>query len=203
MLENKTLLYSGLPEKNERLSLISEVSLSKKTDEIFLTGLMQRAEVKNQNKRSYPKQILEREVKNYLRIIDEKRSIGELDHPDRPIVNLSEVSHMVTKLWWEGEDVRGEIKLLDTPKGNIAKQLLNEGVKLGISSRGIGSVKKKGGIDVVQDDFMLICWDLVSDPSTDGAWMMNESKNIEINTKEIFVFEDRIDRIFNDILVKI
>ena len=146
---------------------------------------MQRGNATNQNGRQYPTDILQREVDKYKRVfVAEKRALGELDHPDSAVVNLQNVSHNVLDLWWDGQDVMGKIEILPTPSGNIAKNLLNSGIRLGISSRGMGSVKNIGeGKVEVQDDFEIVCWDLVSNPSTQGAFMnqLNESVGSKSN----------------------
>jgi hypothetical protein len=143
---------------------------------LILSGVMQRADAQNGNGRIYPRAILEREVQRYLQLIKENRALGELDHPDDSVVNLRNASHMVTDIWWNGNDVMGKAKILNTPSGQILKALVESGVKLGISSRGLGSVRENRGETIVEDDFNLICFDFVSDPSTTGAFMMKESK---------------------------
>ena len=162
---------------------------------LYLTGVMQRADAKNGNGRVYPRKVLVREVKNYEKMIKERRALGELDHPDDQVVNLKNASHMVTGIWWDGNDVLGKVKVLNTPSGQILRSLVEGGVKLGISSRGMGSVHESNGETVVEDDFNLICFDFVSEPSTHGAYMMQESKQSNIVTKS-----DRINRILNDIM---
>ena len=148
---------------------------------VVVTGVLQRADAKNQNGRVYPREILMREVKNYKKVnIAERRALGELDHPESSVVNLQNVSHNVLDCWWKGDDVMGTVEVLSTPAGNILKELLKAGVKLGISSRGLGSVEElteAPGTVQVKDDFELICWDFVSNPSTHGAFLypMNES----------------------------
>tara|TARA_B100001094_G_scaffold214961_1_gene209021 strand:+ start:376 stop:990 length:615 start_codon:yes stop_codon:yes gene_type:complete len=165
---------------------------------LMLSGLMQMAETKNGNGRMYPKRILEREVKNYARLVQESRALGELDHPDSSVINLANASHMVTKIWMEGNKCMGTIRVLDTPSGNILKSLVESGVKLGISSRGMGSVKENNGVTLVEDDFQLICFDMVSDPSTPGAFMMTEARD----RTNVFNRGDRINRALNNILYK-
>ena len=140
----------------------------------IVKGILQRAGAKNQNGRIYPKEILEREANKYNEnFIKERRALGELDHPDSSVVNLKNVSHNVTKVMWDGDDLVGEVEVLPTPSGNILKELFASGIRLGISSRGMGSVKKNvyESADEVQDDFELICFDLVSSPSTPGAYL--------------------------------
>ena len=153
-------------------------------------GVLQRAGAKNQNGRVYPKHILERECKRYqMEYIDQHRALGELDHPESSVVNLNNVSHNVLKVWWDGDDLKGAVQILDTPSGNILKALFKAGITLGISSRGLGSVKelRNEGVVEVQEDFELICWDFVSNPSTHGAFMrptkMHESVDKTINNK--------------------
>jgi len=147
-------------------------------------GVLQRAGAKNQNGRVYPKHILQRECQRYQKeYIDQHRALGELDHPESSVVNLNNVSHNVLKIWWNGDDLNGAVQILDTPSGKILKELFRAGITLGISSRGLGSVKelRNEGVVEVQEDFELICWDFVSNPSTHGAFMrpahMNESVN--------------------------
>jgi len=152
-------------------------SLDKNMGMLVVTGPLQAAEKKNQNGRVYPKEILEREAENYSKSnIAERRALGELDHPESSVVNLQNVSHNVRRIWWEGLNLMGEVEVLSTPSGNILKELFKNGIKLGISSRGLGSVKElkeQNGEETVevQDDFELICWDFVSNPSTHGAFM--------------------------------
>jgi hypothetical protein len=139
---------------------------------LVVKGILQRANAQNQNGRIYPKKVLKREVEDYKKLINERRALGELDHPDSSVVNLKNVSHMVTDVWWKGNDLMGEVKVLDTPNGRILKSLLNDNVNIGISSRGMGSVKEQtDGTLRVGNDFDLIAWDFVSNPSTHGAFM--------------------------------
>mgnify|MGYP001619021922 FL=1 len=130
-----------------------------------MKGILQKADTLNQNGRIYPMAVLDREVRNYQKFIIEKRALGELDHPDSSVVNLKNASHIVTEAYIEGGTVYGTVEVLDkTPSGGILRGLIESGVKLGISSRGVGSTKKQGDYYVVQDDFQLICWDFVSEP---------------------------------------
>ncbi len=165
----------------------------------IMSGLMQEAEVKNGNGRTYPLKILQREVKNYERLVNQNRALGELDHPESSIINLNNCSHIVTSIWMDGPKCYGKIKVLDTPSGKILQALVESGVQLGISSRGLGSLKDRGGRTEVQDDFQLICFDIVSDPSTPGAFMNLQESNQRPN---IFNHGDRIDRALNSILDK-
>jgi len=150
---------------------------------LIVEGVVQRADAKNQNGRVYPKEVLMREVEKYIiGPIAENRALGELDHPDSSIINLKNVCHNIKQLWWDGADLMGRIEVLPTPSGNILKELFLNNITVGISSRGMGSVRPLGeGTVEVQDDFELLCWDFVSNPSTHGAFMtggqMNESYN--------------------------
>ena len=156
----------------------------------LVKGILQRAVAENQNGRIYPKEILMREAKKYEVLIKERRALGELDHPDSGIINLKNVSHNVKEIHWEGDDLCGTVEILPTPSGNILKELLRAGILLGISSRGMGSVVNMGeGKVKVGDDFELIGWDFVSNPSTHGAFMtpvtMNESVNRQLKEQAI------------------
>ena len=162
----------------------------------FLSGIMQRVDEQNGNGRVYPKLILEREVKNYMKTVKENRACGELDHPEDSVVNLKNASHMVTDLWWEGKDLKGKIRVLSTPAGKILESLVSDGVTLGISSRALGSVHESQGKTIVEEDLQLICFDIVSEPSTQGAFMsLTESK-----IKQPYSKADRINRLLNDIV---
>ena len=168
---------------------------------IIMKGILQKADTLNQNGRVYPREILEREVRNYQKFIRESRALGECDHPDSSVVELKKVSHIVREAYMEGNVCYGTIEILDTPNGKILKSLIEAGVTLGISSRGVGSTKKSGDNQIVQDDFQLICWDMVSEPSTPGAFMMKEGRQISKDElSKFFNKSDRIDRMFNNIL---
>ena len=160
----KQLLIDHIPFHAAKLSLVEN---KESNGTLTLIGKLQEAEQKNGNGRVYPREVLEREVKKYIESsIKTKTSLGELDHPESSVVNLSNTSHLITEVWWEGNNLMGKLQLLPTPSGNIAKALVNNGIPLGISSRGMGSVKQLGETVEVQDDFELLCWDLVSVPST-------------------------------------
>lgn len=176
-------------------------SREENSGKVMLKGILQKADSVNQNGRIYTQHVLEREVRNYQKFINENRALGECDHPDSSVVNLKNVSHIVREATLDGGVVKGTIELLDTPMGKILQSLVESGVKLGISSRGVGSTKKQGDYHVVQDDFQLICWDFVSEPSTSGAFMLPEGKTItSAELRNIFNKSDRIDRLLNDIL---
>jgi hypothetical protein len=187
-------------------AVVTEDSRGNKTEipavkKIMMKGILQKADTLNQNGRIYPLNILEREIRNYQKFIIENRALGELDHPDSSVVNLKNVSHIIREAYLQKGVVYGTVEILDTPSGKILQSLVESGVKLGISSRGVGSTKKQGDYHMVQDDFQLICWDYVSEPSTPGAFMIPEGRRInESELKKIFNRSDRIDRVLNDIL---
>ena len=181
------------------VNLIKEQKLAGKP--LMMKGILQKAETLNQNGRVYPRVILEREIRNYQKFIKENRALGELDHPDSSVVELKNASHIIREAHMEGNIVYGTVEILNTPSGQVLQSLVESGVTLGISSRGVGSTKSQGSTQIVQDDFQLICWDFVSEPSTPGAFMMRESKEFNSNQlKEIFNKSDRVDRIFNEIM---
>tara|TARA_R110001583_G_scaffold27302_1_gene97700 strand:- start:11294 stop:11902 length:609 start_codon:yes stop_codon:yes gene_type:complete len=168
---------------------------------IMLTGVLQRANTLNQNGRIYPKAILQREILNYQKFIAENRALGECDHPDSSVVELRNVSHVIRDARLDGDNVVGVIELLDTPSGKILQSLVESGITLGISSRGVGSTMTEGSTQIVQEDFQLICFDMVSEPSTPGAFMIREGREVsQSELDKIFTSSDKIDRIFNDIL---
>jgi len=204
---NKKLLMDCMSFEISR-DVINEAM--KKNGPFLVRGTLQRADAKNQNGRIYPKRILEREAQNYEQhFIRERRALGELDHPESSIVNLKNVSHNVTRMFWEGDDLIGEVEVLPTPSGNILKELFASGIRLGISSRGMGSVRKNvhESADEVQDDFELIAFDFVSNPSTKGAFLSPDSdmslnegvivKPTETNKWEI------VENVIRDILCEI
>ena len=170
---------------------------------LIVQGVLQRAGAKNQNGRVYPKSILQREAQKYQKeYVSQNRALGELDHPDSSVVNLNNVSHNVLKMWWDGNDLKGAVQILETPAGKILKSLFDAGITLGISSRGLGSVKelyKESAVEV-QEDFELICFDFVSNPSTHGAFLrptrMNESVNNTIENNKY----DKVNNIITSIL---
>jgi hypothetical protein len=147
----------------------------------LVEGILATAEVKNGNGRYYSKDLWEREIEKYMENVKANRALGELDHPDSSIINLKNVSHNIKKMWWDGDHVMGVIEILPTPSGNILAALFQNNIPVGVSSRGMGSLKQMGEIMEVQDDFELLCWDFVSTPSNPGSYMkevgmMNESK---------------------------
>lgn len=162
-------------------------------------GVMQRAVAKNQNGRTYSKDILLRESERYIKeFVKQGNAYGELDHPESPVVSLKNASHIVKELWWKGDDLMGRVELLNTPAGNIVKEIAKAGHTIGISSRGTGSVQQTNeGTLEVQDDFELVCWDFVSNPSTHGAFM----NPVSLSEGKIKVSKyNNLDIIINDIL---
>jgi hypothetical protein len=159
---------------------------------MILSGVIQRADARNGNGRIYPHSILEREMKRYKSLVEQRMALGELDHPEHSMIALDKVSHLVTEVWWNGKDVMGKIEVLNTPKGKILQELVNANVKIGISSRGTGSVREIRGDTIVEDDFNLICFDIVSEPSTHGAFMSRQNESLTRG--------NRIDTIIQEIL---
>jgi len=163
----------------------------------ILTGKLQEGGVKNGNQRVYSEDILKREVGRYTEVVNDRRALGELDHPDSSIVNLANVSHMVIDIWMDGPSVMGKCQVLDTPAGQTLRALVDAGVKIGISSRGMGSVTERQGVTMVEDDFQLICFDIVSEPSTPGAFMsLSESKGINEQIEK----NNKIVNLLNEII---
>ena len=202
---SKQLIVDYIPFEISR-EQINE-SMSKNGGRLVVKGVLQRAEAKNQNGRVYPRDTLMREAQKYSEIqIKERRALGELDHPDSSVVNLNNASHNVLEMHWDGDDLMGTVEVLGTPAGNILKELFKSGIKLGISSRGLGSVKEIHEDDTVevQPDFELIAFDFVSNPSTHGAFLspqnegkLNESK---VGTRNGTCCHDcKIEDLINDI----
>jgi len=160
-----------ITEMNQDVKFLTEKK-EDGTKSVYIEGIFMQAEKPNRNGRIYGRGIMEREVQKYQELINEKRSLGELGHPPNPSINLNQVSHMITGLKFEGNDIYGKAKILDTPMGKIAKNFIEEGVRLGVSSRGLGSVKlNKEGVNEVQDDFHLATVDIVADPSAPDAFV--------------------------------
>lgn len=174
---------------------------AKNGGKLILQGIIQKADTKNQNRRIYPKDILGREIENYQKAVRESRAVGELDHPETSSVSLKNVSHIIREMAWSGNDVVGRVEVLSTPQGKILESLLESGVTIGISSRGVGSTEKTNeGLDLVQPDYQIICFDIVSEPSTPGAYLMPESRQYADEVR--FTKADRIYRALNDIVRK-
>tara|TARA_R110002012_G_scaffold60602_2_gene158539 strand:+ start:4155 stop:4760 length:606 start_codon:yes stop_codon:yes gene_type:complete len=170
LIETQTLKFSP--------KTINE-NVSKENGNIVVEGILATCEVKNGNGRYYARDLWEREMDKYQSLINERRSLGELDHPESQVINLQNVSHVITDWNWDGDNVMGKIEILPTPSGNILKELIKSGVTVGVSSRGMGSLEQRGDIMEVQDDFELLCWDFVSTPSNPGSFMgvLQEGKN--------------------------
>ena len=190
------LPFEILPEQ------ISE-SMKENNGKLVVKGVLQRADTKNQNGRVYPKEILMREAKKYFKnFINQKRAMGELDHPESSVVNLANVSHNITEMNWNGDDLVGTVEVLNTPAGNILKELFKGGNKLGISSRGMGSVEamnEDGDSQEVQNDFELIAFDFVSNPSTHGAFMYPMHEGVEPKVVRDTKY-GKVEAVINDIL---
>ena len=167
---------------------------------LYLSGRLQTCEKKNGNGRIYPCKVLRKEVTNYQNVIKDNRALGELDHPDDSVINLRNVSHVVVDMWWEGKDVMGKIKVLDTPSGKILKGLIESGIKLGISSRGLGTVKESTQGTIVQEDFELICFDIVSEPSTPNAFVYPKDQSRMYENKINEAKQNIVDDLFKKIL---
>ena len=201
---NKQLIVDYLPfeVKPEQIS----ESIKENDGKLIVRGVLQRAEAKNQNGRVYPREILAREAKKYEKeFISQRRAMGELDHPESSVVNLQNVSHNVKDMHWEGDNLLGTVEVLGTPSGNILKELFKSGIKLGISSRGMGSVEtvtEDSGDSVVkvQPDFELIAFDFVSNPSTHGAFMYPMNEGVENQEGRTCGTYCKVESIINDIM---
>lgn len=203
--QNTLLLREWSPFEFDRAALLEA---KRKGGPMMMSGILQKADVLNQNGRIYPRDILEREVENYQRFIKENRALGELDHPAHAVVELQNVSHVIRSAMIDRNGVvTGTIEVLDTPKGRILASLAEAGITIGISSRGVGSTKNEGGRAIVQDDFQLICWDIVSEPSTPNAFIMREmregrrltSSELSSLRESRFTRVDRINKVISDI----
>jgi hypothetical protein len=171
------------PSDSRNQRIIREAIKSDTADDLVLYAILQKYNTPNRNGRIYPEQILKREAEKYQKLIDKGSSISELNHPESSLIDLDRVSHMITEIWWDGKMLMGKMKIITSPgwkksgiiscKGDQAANLLQNGVTLGISSRGVGSLKREGGQNVVQEDFELVCFDLVSSPSTPGAYLIH------------------------------
>lgn len=179
-------------------SLINEAISSNGT--VRIKAILQRADAKNQNGRIYPKEVLAREADKYLKeFVGQRRALGELDHPESTVVNLKNVSHNIVEMHWQGDDLMGTLEILDTPSGKIVKDLMRANIRLGVSSRGVGSVVQLRGESVaVDDDFNLICFDIVSNPSTQGAFLSEGVQNALQKAKN-----DRVSDLVVDFLTAI
>lgn len=167
-----------ITELNQNVEYLEEASEDGKKS-LYIVGPFMESNKKNKNGRMYPRNVVEKEVERYQELIREKRSLGELGHPPNPTINLNQVSHLITELKMNGEDAFGKAKILGTPMGKIAENLIREGVRLGVSLRGVGSLKERNGINEVQDDFLLSTVDIVSDPSAPSAFVQGVMENAE------------------------
>jgi len=177
-------------------------SINKNGGKLIVSGVLQRADAKNQNGRIYPKETLMREADNYEKTqIKERRALGELDHPDSSVVNLQNASHNVLEMHWDGDDLKGTVEVLGTPSGNILKELFKAGIKLGISSRGLGSVKEiaEDNTVQVQPDFELIAFDFVSNPSTHGAFLHPVNESVDPSKRTCGKW-CKVESVINDIM---
>jgi len=172
----KSLLIETLPFNVSPITLTEGKSTSGNP---LVEGILATVEIKNGNGRYYSKELWDRELDKYNVLVKERRACGELDHPDSQVINLKNVSHNITKLWWDGDNVMGAIEILPTPSGNILKALIGASIKVGVSSRGMGSLKQVGEVLEVQDDFELLCWDFVSTPSNPGSYMSPLREGLE------------------------
>jgi|TARA_R110000772_G_scaffold76667_2_gene165397 hypothetical protein len=163
----------------------------------IVEGILATCEVKNGNGRFYSRELWEREMESYKELIDENRAMGELDHPEDSVVNLKNVSHNITDYWWDGDNVMGKIEILPTPSGNILKALIESGITVGVSSRGMGSLKPVGEVQEVQDDFQLLCWDFVSTPSNPGSYMHLVNEGLNFNSSNAYT---KVNSIITEIL---
>ena len=163
----------------------------------LVEGILATAEVKNGNGRYYSKELWDREIDKYRVLVDENRAMGELDHPESSVINLQNVSHNISEMWWDGDNVMGKIEILPTPNGNILKALVESGITVGVSSRGMGSLEQKGELMEVQDDFELLCWDFVSTPSNPDSFMHLVRENNEFKSQDKY---KNVNNILGEIL---
>ena len=202
---NKQLLVDVRPFEISRNKI--DESIKENNGKLVVKGVLQRAESKNQNGRVYPREVLLREVGKYLDTnVTERRALGELDHPESSVVNLNNASHNIVEMHWDGDDLLGTVEVLSTPSGNILKELFRSGIKLGISSRGLGSVEPvneadgEDGAVEVQPDFELIAFDFVSNPSTHGAFMYPMNENVDKNVAVRDTKYGKVEAVINDIM---
>tara|TARA_Y100000592_G_scaffold43009_1_gene68394 strand:- start:1121 stop:1744 length:624 start_codon:yes stop_codon:yes gene_type:complete len=197
----KNLLTEYRPFKIDKQLIEASI---RKNKPLVVSGVIQRAEAENQNGRIYPMEILKREIENYKNgPIKERRALGELDHPESSVINLQNVSHNITDVWWEGDDVMGKVEILSTPAGNILKELFKEGITVGISSRGMGSVQEniREQTVTVQPDFELLCFDFVSTPSTHGAYLAPTIPSLQEGKKPKLEYKyTNVNNIIRDII---
>ena len=176
--------------------MLSEGKVSERGNPL-VEGILATAEIKNGNGRYYSKDLWEREINKYNNLVKENRALGELDHPEATVINLKNVSHNIKDMWWDGDHVIGKIEILPTPSGNILKALIDSGIQVGVSSRGMGSLEDKGGILEVQDDFELLCWDFVSTPSNPGSYMHLVKEGLDFSKQNKYI---KVNSIITEIL---
>jgi hypothetical protein len=200
------------PDDERNLPFVNEINKINEGGKIMVEPLilfvvLQKYGVKNKNGRIYPKEILEKEANNYEKLIQSRSAIGEAEHPESSVINSSRVSHEIKKIWWEGKTLVGEIEIIMSPgfinqgiiscEGDNIANLLRKGIRVGVSSRGVGSVQKVGDTLVVQNDFELICWDIVTTPSTPGSYMFTSKEDaapmIENEKKDKPLLLDELD----------
>ena len=216
LVEQDAGFISPNDERNKQF--INEVNgFGKSSEQIMVEPLvlyvvLQKWGVRNRNGRIYPKEILEREVNNYQQLIKEKRAIGELDHPESSLIAGDRISHNILQTWWEGKTLMGKMQILMSPgftkygivstKGDEVADLIRNGIMIGVSSRGVGSLKEIKGDNIVQDDFEIICWDIVTAPSTPGSWMFKEKEEakpfMESTQKKTNILVDKINKFLLD-----
>ena len=190
---------AGYISPKDNKSFINEVSKLSEgqqvvSDPLIVYAVMQKYGVENKNERVYPEALLRKEAENYLKLVKEKRAMGEADHPESSIIAVSRISHNVIDLWWEGNVLMGKLQIIMSPgfvnqgiiscEGDRVANYIRQGLKIGVSSRGVGSLEKENGKNIVQDDYELICWDIVTSPSTPGSWIYNEEPSKEQQMSE-------------------
>jgi hypothetical protein len=199
---------AGFISADENKKVISEMKNVDFSDDVVLYAVLQKFDTPNKNGRIYPEKLLKREMEKYKAIIGKGSALNELNHPSSSLIDLDRVSHSITETWWDGKILMGKIKLLTSPgwkkmgivstKGDQAAMLLMNGVTLGISSRGVGSLKSERGQNIVQDDFELVCFDLVSSPSTPGAYVFSDPSDrekFEESIEEKPIVDDRMKKL--------
>jgi hypothetical protein len=191
---NRQLLIETHPIKISASPLTENVGGVKKP--LIVEGILATAEVKNGNGRYYARDLWDREMKKYSEQIKQRRAMGELDHPESQIINLKNVSHIISDYWWDGDNVMGKIEILDTPSGQILQALIHNNITVGVSSRGMGSLEQRGNVMEVQDDFELLCWDFVSTPSNPGSYMSVLREGKEYSTTNY----SKVNSIIHEIL---
>ena len=206
---------AGFINPDENKGLINEMKFDgnqKIKEPLILTAVLQKCGVENRNGRIYPPETLKREVNNYQDLIDQNRAIGEAEHPESSVINTDRVSHNILETWWDGKTLMGKVEILMSPgfvnlgiiscKGDMIANLLRKGIMIGVSSRGVGTLKTEHGKNMVQDDFELICWDIVTSPSTPGSWIFRNEEEakpfVENEEKNKPLIIDDLDSFLNE-----